>query len=566
VKIKNWTGLFFFLLIILLFSCAKRDFPAGGPVDLTPPQVLEVFPPDNSLNIDPSAKITLTFSKGMDEEKTENSIFITPVPETPIKFKWKKNKLILEPSQPLQKDRTYVINLGVNASDLHNNKLEKSYSFAFSTGEKLDAGFISGKTFFQSKKEKGVSVWAYPLSRDKGPDPKKDKPEYATLSDQNGEYNLNYLAKGLYRLFAVKDLNNDLLWEPDKEPLGITTNDINLNSDSLFFSGIDFTLIQRDTTPPTLLNCQGLDKRTIRLEFDEPLSLIAGQGLYEKDNYGILSDSSLKESLEVKMVYTKSEDYQKVYLVTEEMAKRKYTVYVQNLFDLAGNPINPQSNNCVFEGGDLEDKAPLKILSTDPKSGAKNVQLDAEIRLLFEKPPEKNSAEKGFVLKDSLEKRIEGKFLWENPAELLFQPDKLLQGKMKYELTLIDLVDLLGNHFGDTSFKLTFTAVNPDTLGSILGRVESLMDNKVEIAITMVKIEIPRLKYEKKLKEPGEFKFENIFPGKYNLKAYLDLNGNGTLDQGKVFPFEPAEPEIFYPDTLNIRPRWETEGVILKFR
>ena len=84
--------------------------------------------------------------------------------------------------------------------------------------------------------------------------------------------------------------------------------------------------------------------------------------------------------------------------------------------------------------------------------------------------------------------------------------------------------------------------------------------------IDLKKLEKPELSYEKRLKEPGDFKFESVFPGKYNLKAYLDLNGNGILDLGKPLPFEPAEPEIFYPDTLNLRPRWETEGVILKFR
>ncbi|MCJ7496683.1 MAG: Ig-like domain-containing protein, partial [candidate division Zixibacteria bacterium] len=325
-------------------------------------------------------------------------------------------------------------------------------------------------------------------------------------------------------------------------------------------------------TLPTLLNCQSMDNRTVRLEFDEPLSFRAGQSLYEKDNYKLFSDTLLEQSLKMEQVYTKGEDYQKVYLITDEMTKRKYTVYVQNLFDLSGNPINQQYSSCSFEGSELEDKTPFKIISTDPQPGAKNVQLDAEIKLFFEKPPEKNSAEKGFVLKDSLEERVGGKFLWENPAELIFKSDKILQGKMKYELSLKDLLDLWGNPFvafdleADTSFKLTFTTVNPDTLGSISGRVENLINSKGEIAVTMEKIEIPKLKYEKKLKEPGDFKFENIFPGKYNLKAYLDLNGNGILDQGKVFPFEPAEPQIFYPDTLNIRPRWETEGTILKFR
>jgi len=568
MKMKICIRLFAFGLIIFLISCAKRGFPPGGPKDLTPPQILEVYPANNSLKVEPSTDITLSFSERMDKERTEKSIFITPLPKFPFKFSWKKNKLILKPSHPLEKDRTYVINLGANAQDLHNNKMEKSYSFAFSTGEKLDAGSISGRVFFQSGKEKEISIWAYPLSKDKKPDPKNDKPEYATLSDQDGEYALSYLAKGWYRLFAVKDLNTDLLWDPDKEPLGVTTRDLRLGDDSLSFSNIDFNLVLRDTTPPTLLNCQSLDKRKVRLEFDEPLS--STPGLYEKDNYKILSDSLLEQGLKTELVYTKGEDYKRVYLVTEEMTERKYTVYIHNLLDLSGNPINPEYNKCFFEGTEFEDKTPLKILSTYPQEGAINIPLEAEIKLFFNKPPLR--AEKGFILEDSLGERVEGEFLGENPAGLVFLPDKLLQGEMKYELSLKEIVDLWGNPFvdfdleADTSFRLIFSTLDPDTLGSISGRVEKLSDSKEEIVIRMEKMDLPKFSYEKKLSEPGDFRFENIFPGKYNLKAYLDLNRNRILDLGKPIPFEPAEPQIFYPDTLNVRPRWETEGVILKFR
>ncbi|MDP3024273.1 MAG: Ig-like domain-containing protein [candidate division Zixibacteria bacterium] len=569
MSVKFLIKILTFSLILLSINCAKREFPSGGPVDVTPPQILEVFPANSSLNVDLSAKITITFSKPMAKEKTVQSIFITPVPESPFKFRWKKNSLILEPSKPLEKDKTYVINIGTNAQDTHNNKLEKSYSFAFSTGQKLDSGSISGKVFFQDKAEKGVSIWTYPLSKNKDTNPEVDKPEYATLSGQNGEYTLSYLAKDVYRLFAVKDLNNDLLWEPDKEPLGVTTKDLNLTLDTLSFSNIVFELILRDTTAPQLVSCQSLDKRDVRLEFDESLS---PRGLYEKENYKIYSDSLSEKSLNVELVYIKGEDYQKVYLVTDEMSKRKYRVIVQNLTDLYGNKLDQKFNEWVFEGSESVDKSPLRIDSTYPGAGDVNIPLDAEIKLFFEKPPEKNSAEKGFILKDSLEERVEGKFLWENPAELVFKPDKVLQGKMKYELTLKDLVDLWGNPYvafdleADTSFKLGFITVDPDTLSSISGRVENLSQNKGEIVIDLKKIEKPELSYEKKLKESGDFKFENVFPGKYNLKAYLDLNGNGVLDLGKPLPFEPAEPEIFYPDTLNLRPRWETEGVILKFR
>jgi hypothetical protein len=563
MRLKFFIWLSIFSLFFLLVTCAKREFPSGGPIDVTLPQILEVSPANNTLNVDLSAKITITFSKPMAKEKTEQSIFITPVPESPLKFRWKKNSLILEPSKPLEKDKTYVINIGTNAQDMHNNKLEKSYSFAFSTGQKLDSGSISGKVFFQDKAEKGVSIWTYPLSKNKDTNPEVDKPEYATLSGQNGEYALSYLAKDVYRLFAVKDLNNDLLWEPDKEPLGVTIKDLNLTLDTLSFSNIVFELILRDTTAPQLVGCQSLDKKDVRLEFDEPMST---QRLYERQNYKILSDSISGESLKVELVYTKGEDYQKVYLVTDEMSKRKYRVIVQNLTDLYGNKLDQKFNEWVFEGSESVDKSPLRIDSTYPGAGDVNIPLDAEIELFFEKPPDTVSVEKGFLLKDTTGHKVEGNLLWKTPTSLFFSPFKLLQGKMKYQLTLEKIADLWGNPFADTSFKLIFSTVDPDTLSSISGRVENLSQNKGEIVIDLKKLEKPELSYEKRLKEPGDFKFESVFPGKYNLKAYLDLNGNGILDLGKPLPFEPAEPEIFYPDTLNLRPRWETEGVILKFR
>ena len=569
MKLKFWISVITLSSVIFLINCAKREFPSGGPVDVTPPQILEVLPANNSLNVDLSSRITITFSKPMNKEKTEQSIFITPVPESPFKFKWKKNSLILEPSKPLEKDRTYVINIGTNAQDMHNNKLEKSYSFAFSTGQKLDSGSISGRAFFQSKAEKGVSIWTYPLSKNKDTNPKVDKPEYATLSGQNGEYTLSYLAKDVYRLFAVKDLNNDLLWEPDKEPLGVTTKDLNLTQDSLSFFNIDFELVLRDTTAPQLVGCQSLDKKNVRLEFDEPMS---ARGLYEKENYRILSDSIPGESLKVELAYTRGDEYQRVYLVTDEMSKRKYRVIVQNLTDLYGNKLDQKFNEWVFEGTESVDKSPLKIVSTSPQNGDVNVLLDTPVKLFFEKPPETTSVEKGFLLADTTGQKVEGNLQWKTPTCLFFASSKLLQGKMKYQLTLEKIADLWGNPFvafdleADTSFKLVFSTVDPDTLSSLSGRVENLSQSKGEILIDLKKLEKPELSYEKRLKEPGDFKFESVFPGKYNLKAYLDLNGNGILDLGKPLPFEPAEPEIFYPDTLNLRPRWETEGVILRFK
>lgn len=554
------------ILVLALFSinCAKRGFPPGGPEDLTPPQILEVYPANNSLMVEPSVEIRLSFSERMDRTSTEKSVFITPLSDVPFEFKWERNKLILRPPQHLEKDKTYVITVGTNAQDLHNNKLEKSYSFAFSTGEELDSGFISGNVFFNSKKEKGVSIWSYPLSKIKEPDPKKDKPEYVTLSGEDGTYMLSYLSKGAYRLFAVKDINADLVWNPDNEPLGVTTKDLSLSPDSLSFTNIDFHLVLRDTVPPFVLDCQSLDKNKVRLEFSEPLLL--SRGLYEKGNYKIFSDSLQEESLEVEFVYTREEDSKKAYLVVEDLTKRKYNVFLRSLADSSGNLIGQGYNECSFEGSELEDKSPLTIVSTYPQPNAINVSLDTEIKLFFDKPPEKASVEKEVLLEDSSGQKINGVFKWEDPAALFFVPEKPLQGKMKYGVSLKEAIDLWGNPLVDTSFKIEFSTLDLDTSGSLSGKVENLTREEGEIIIILEKVEIPKLNYEKRLKEPGDFKFGNVFPGKYKLKAHLDLNENGIIDLGSPLPFKPAEPQVIYPDTLNIRPRWETEGVILKFR
>ncbi len=81
--------------------------------------------------------------------------------------------------------------------------------------------------------------------------------------------------------------------------------------------------------------------------------------------------------MSVELMYTRGGDYQKVYLVTEEMSRRKYKISVQNLTDLYGNKLDQKYSEFVFEGTESVDKSPLKIDSTYPGAGDVNIPLDA---------------------------------------------------------------------------------------------------------------------------------------------------------------------------------------------
>jgi len=580
------TPLLFFLATTVLFHCAKEGMPPGGPVDTTPPEVISVSPKPDSTRVDVNSKIEITFSERMSDKPTEESIFISPFPKKPLDSSWHKNKLIISFAEPLLKDKTYVVTIGTNAQDLRRNHLAESYTFAFSTGVALDYGSISGTVWMKQKDgstslttgefktEPGISIWAYLFSDTTGMDAEKDKPDFVTQSDVEGKYLLKNLSVGKYRLFAVEDLNRDLVWSPDKEAIGVSTQDVELTSVSISREHVDFLLALRDATKPSLLNCQALNRNQVRLDFDENLK---AESVLNPDNFKIVSIST-SESLKINEVYFsegsrfagQENNTQNIFILTAEMnPQEKYELKVFNLEDESGNFVDTTANTCLFTSSAISDTAGPKVISTSPKDGETGVPQDAELKLIFDEPPNHPSVESFFSLSDSMGVLISGKSRWENPNTFIFFPDTLLWGKMKYQIKLKSqkIFDLFGNPMIDSVLFLTFITLNPDTLGSISGKVEAVgKSSSGDIVLTLSLIDKGGKRYQKTPPQPGSFLFENILPGKYRVGAYVDLNKDGNLTIGNPKPFVPSEPFTFFPDTVTVRSRWETEGVELKFR
>ena len=558
-----------FILIfsfLIFFHCAKEGMPPGGAEDLTPPEVISTFPKADSTNVDIQTKIVLSFSERMNREKTEEAVFISPLPKKPFEFKWDKNRLTLIPAEPLLKDKTYVITVGTFASDLHGNKMKKPFTFAFSTGSFTNSGFISGDARIEDKKEPGINIWAYVLSETTGVDPSKILPDYVTQTDKEGEYQLKHLALGRYRLFAVKDLNRDLLWNIDQELIGVTSEDVILSKERVTRENINFFLAKKDTTKPALVDCRALDRNKIRLEFDKSLN---PSSILNPDNYVIRPETDPDKNLKVNLVYFQGTNTKNIYLVAEEQKfKEKYRVIVSGIKDESRNSIDTSQNSCLFDGSVLSDTSGLSILSTLPPDKEKNVFLVTQIRIYFDEPPEKNSVENSFTLTDANGREVAGTKEWENPTACVFSPDSLLEGKTEYKMEFKEnLKDLLGNPLKTFPFIVNFTAIDPETLGSLSGKVELLDTEKKEgIFIIAQKFEPPTVNYQKVLEKPGNFLFDAILPGKYIISAFLDADGNKKFSLGNPCPFIPSELKVFYSDTVSVRSRWETEGVDLQFK
>ena len=151
------------MLFLIFVKCATKGRPGGGPVDKIPPGIIFTFPAIDSLEVKNLEEIQIHFSERMDENSVKKVLFISPILDYEIDWSG-GDQLTLEISpDSLQQNQTYVITIGSGAQDSRRNKMTTSFQFAFSTGDYLDQGKISGK-IFDLKKNDAMNIYAYEYS------------------------------------------------------------------------------------------------------------------------------------------------------------------------------------------------------------------------------------------------------------------------------------------------------------------------------------------------------------------------------------------------------------------
>jgi len=126
------------------WSCAKKGFPEGGPLDKTPPEITVTTPASGDVSVPRTATLQIDFSEPVNREKLLPNLFISPALAGTPELKWSKRSVVLRWDDSLRADITYRVTIGVKVEDRHRNTLADPYTFAFSTGPQIDSGQIVG--------------------------------------------------------------------------------------------------------------------------------------------------------------------------------------------------------------------------------------------------------------------------------------------------------------------------------------------------------------------------------------------------------------------------------------
>lgn len=553
------------IVLFFMYGCAGERAPEGGPVDTTPPEIMEVDPAPNTTEYS-SPRISLEFTKYIDRRSVEESIFISPYVKN-IEYDWSGREVELDFRDPLRKNTTYVVTVGTDVVDLNNhNRMAHAFSFAFSTGSRIDRGEIRGRVY--DEKPVGVMIFAYQLDSLKADtlNPMKQKPDYITQTGNTGEYSLTHLAFGSYRIMAVRDEFRNLLYDPETDAMSTAPADVRLDEQDSLRSELNFQLSMEDTTAPRLVTALAKDNRHVEVEFSENIDLRSlAPGEFS------ISDTGRLRTVHITDFFPHFDNPARVTLLVEPRTEDSlYRVFVTGVKDRAGHSINLLASSKQFNASFTADTTPPGLVFATAADSATRFARDQQFQFDFNDKLRERTAEHAVSLKGRDSVEVPLSFVWNSPASFTVTPRQELRQDYAYIFSIYfdSLKDEAGNHWKDSTKRFAFRTIDPEQLSSIEGMLSDPDTSHSDRYIVVAENTSKKIKKAVRLtaQRGKKFLFPGLDAGEYRLKAFQDDSTNGVYYSGKPFPFIPAERFAVYPDSIKVRARWPVEGVRIKFR
>lgn len=568
-----------FASLFLLASCASQKKPTGGPVDTTPPEIISTYPDSAAVNFKDN-KLRIEFNKWMNRNSIYSAVFFSPsIKDYEVEWSGKEAEFIIYDT--LKQNRTYSLTLTNALKDIRGNSLASSYTLAFSTGNAIDSGQISGQIFDAlNKPARGVLVCAYLLPYTLGLNtdtlnPGTVEPDNIAQTNSEGQFTLKYLAEGTYRVIGIKDENANLKLDLGSESFGVPT----LWPLQTGMKKVKMRLKTEDTLSIELQTVTAQTRHMVSIRFDREILTDS----LSPDAFSIYDSTALK-SLKVYDFYAEQQNKNPyIFLMIDSLSEDHfYHLHVNEVWDKYGNT----GKNLAGQFFGITEPDTLKATLRAPFSDSTRQVLVNEIpdrfgkaiELNFTRPIERQSFLDAFSLQSQSNdgfQTIPSTIHFKDARNILIRPENQFQLGMWYKMVLKHSLvkDALGRPTLDSTFAIRFQIADMDLYGGIEGRLVMAEPKTTVISAWG----LGKTKPYRTLVKPSlnsdqmSFQFTTLPEGQYFLTAFIPGN-QGTEDKfqewfgGKCFPTVPAEAFVIGRDTLRVRKRWTTSDVILEIK
>lgn len=553
-------------LSVSITGCAKEGFPPGGPEDTEAPEVVGMFPEPGSVEVDRGQPIVFRFSEAMNKRSVENALFFTPDIGPTLWPSWHGEELRLRPRVPLRENTTIVVTLGADAADMRRNRLGRSVTLAFSTGPTLDQGAISGRVFQQGEPVGGAWVWLYPSEGEReavvgAPDPARAASEedpvyplYVKQADDDGSFSFTNLARDTYRLFAFRDADGRLPYDPDTDLLAVPTTDLEIARARDRWQRVQVGVAPRDTIGPLIRSVRAPDLRHLRVRFSEPPASRPMPRI-------LLEPAEQAPAPEVLRGYFPLQaPGSMVLLVSGLVEEASYRARLLYAADGLGNPHREASRPVTFTAPAREDTTRPRVVSFTPPDSSRSLNTRSVMQLTFSTEID-TAALQPWSLQGPGEVVLER--TWLDPLNVELRPRGAVEVDAWYalEIPAEGLVSWTGQTGPEEPVRITWRGAPLPGTGWLMITVEGEpLDGEGSYRLVLEGVETGTPPRTLLVREgPGRFESPELPVGPYMLWGWYDVDGDGEWDAGSVDPFRPSEVMSAVADSLYVNDSFYSE-------
>ena len=559
VKISKKQIIFCAFTALIFSDCANQLPPGGGEVDKIPPRIVNVYPENGTTNFSDD-HFTLDFSEYVVKRTVKDAIFISPAIDGDLETDWTGTSVDVYFPNKLRDSTTYIVTIGSDVVDYNNkNHMAESFSFTFSTGNEIDKRVIKGKVF--SDKPSGVLIYAYKTVEHDTIDPSKIKPDFISQTGKDGSFSLLGLSAGIYRVFAVLDQYRDLLFQSSQDEIGMPYTDVSLSEKDTLFSGLNFFLTQADTVKPRLISAVMTDRNHILVKVSKDIDSTC----IKSTNFFVYDSTDNKKFNPIYAFKGNTKQDEIAIVLKDSLNDRGDNyLFVDELSDRLGN--TQFNDNAHITVSTRMDTSKPGIFRTSPLNNTDNADFQhQQFTFYFNDAFDSLLAKKGITFSDTLGNKIPYSINFIDDASFQIIPAVKLKTMKKYriEIKLNYFKDAAGNFF-DSTYIYKFTTLNGLDFTGLSGDIKNVNLKKNPKLILQSTSNINQV-YKTDVLANSKFQFKRIDAGKYLLWYYYDTDSSNTYTYGWPYPFKKAEEFDFYPDTLNLRPRWTITDLSFQF-
>ena len=586
------------LLGIMVYSCASMGTPDGGPYDEMPPKFIRSNPGMHAVNVK-NQKIELEFDEFIKLEKASEKVVVSPPQLDQPELKVVGKKVVMELIDTLKDATTYTIDFSDAIVDNNEGNPMGNFSYSFSTGAAIDTMEVSGTVLEASNLEpiKGIQVG---LHKDLGDSAFVAKPfDRVSRTDSRGRFSIRGIAPGKYRIYALKDGNQNYMFDSKSEMVAFSdsiivpsfvpaTRQDTVWKDTLTVDTIKTVKYTRYLPDDILLRAfkeENTRQYLVRSQRDklnhfiltfsakaDTLPTLKGLNFDEKDAFIVestdrndsicywIKDSLLYEmdTLAIQMDYLYTDTLDKLVpktdtlYLTNKISREKR----QQLAQAEAEKKEKERKKMEKRGKTVEpEKTKFLEMKVDAPS---SFDIYKNIRLSFEEPVASidTSAIHVEIKEDTLWK--EAPFLLMEDSVMPRQYEILAEWEPEKEYRLkIDSAAITGLYGLHTNkVEQTLKVKKQDEYGTLLlniegagkGAIVELLDNSGKVLRTQP------------VNEEGMSDFYYLNPNtKYYIRLFIDRNGNGMWDTGNFMEGIQPEEMFYFPKTWEMRANFEFE-------